>query len=128
MFTSYAVLVSSVTSGIYSVYDIMFSWHMIMETNRYHYLVKTERVSQTTFECLESLTYIEGIFITNTKLNRVQLSLFHTFLLLTVSVKTLYFSVSTRRKESFSGSHSDFQTSKLVLYFGFIWFLTNFRL
>ena len=51
-----------------------------METNRYHYLVKTERVSQTAFECLESFTYIEGVF---TKLKRVQLSLFHTFLLLT---------------------------------------------
>ena len=56
---------------------------MIMETNRYHYLVKTERVSQTAFECLESFTYIEGVFITNTKLKHVQLSLFHTFLLLT---------------------------------------------
>ena len=54
-----------------------------MENNRYHYLVKTERVSQTACECLESFTYIEGVFITNNKLKRVQLSLFHKFLSLT---------------------------------------------
>ena len=107
-------------------------------------LIKNWTSQSNEFLVSWKFTYIEGVFITNTKLKRVQLSLFHSFLLLTdfsfwnqspsliiqVSVKTLYFSYSTTRKEprkeSFSRPH--FETSKLVLCFGFIWFLTNFRL
>ena len=42
------------------------------------------------------------------------------------SVQDFYISISTRRKNSSSRAH--FVTSKLFLYFGFIWFMTSFRL
>ena len=57
--------------------------NMIMEIDVW--LVNKKQVSHipAALWCLKSFTYIEGVFITNSKLKRVHLSLFLTFLLLT---------------------------------------------